>query len=161
ELEREVEAAPDQARIRGTVVEVGTETPVDGALVRFPGRPLTPLSAEGGAFTTYLFEPGDVALSLTHPDYEPGTCSATVPAAEAQADQAAQAAEERFVEVRCELVAKPKLGKLVLRIVSEGGAGLAGASVDLSGPSERTLVASPDGTLEVDGLPPGAYQVKV
>jgi OmpA-OmpF porin, OOP family len=162
-VEKEVEVqTDDRARVRGVVVESGTETPVDGALVRFPGRLLTPLSAEAGAFTTYLFEPGDVEMAITHPDYEPGSCRATIPPPLEPAPGAEGAEqEERFVDARCELVAKPRLGTMALRIVTEAGAGIAGASITLSGPSERTLTSGAGGEVQADELPPGAYQVKV
>jgi OmpA-OmpF porin, OOP family len=162
EKEVEVEVAIEQrARIRGVAIESGSEIPVDGAIVRFPGRALTPLVTEAGSFTTYLFEPGDVELAITHPDYEPGFCRANIPAPPPPAAGEAPSREERIVEVRCELVAKPRLGTMALRIVSEQGASISGATVTLSGPAERTLSSGSNGELQTSELPPGAYQVKV
>lgn len=158
EVEKEV-AKDDRARIRGTVVESGTETPIDDVIVRFVGRELTPLSAEGGVFTSYLFEPGDVEMSLSHPAYEPGSCTATIPPPDA-AEPPAEG-EARVVEVRCELVAKPRLGTMQLRIVDEAGNGVAGATVTLAGPTERTITSGAGGQVVVEELPPGTYQVKV
>lgn len=82
--ERVVESEPVypvRGHVRGTIVEAGTETAVAGAIVRFEGRDANPIVADAsGVFRSYSFEPGEVAMAIEHPDYEPGRCTATIPA---------------------------------------------------------------------------------
>lgn len=83
---------PPRGRVLGLVVKKGTEEPVPGALVRFPGRDLTPqVAGEDGRFITYLLDPGEVRFEIAREGFEPGTCAATI------------AAEGGDVELRCEL----------------------------------------------------------
>ncbi len=141
---------PPQGRVLGTVVEQGTETPVAGAIVSFPGRELTSLAADAsGAFRSYLFDPGEVQMAISHPEYHEGTCSATIPE------------EGGDVEVRCELEALPRLGSVLGHVVAEGGGPVGGATVTLSGPMSRTLTSAPDGAFSVQDLTPGTYTVRV
>ncbi len=183
EVERRVEVQlppPVMGRIRGTVREQGAGTPVAGALIAFPGRELTALSAsEAGVFTTYLLEPGEVTLAISHPEYEDGACAATIPserpgaAAPAApgsefdeevpaAASATAGASEHLVEIVCELVAKPRLGNIRGRVVSgEDGVGVVGATIQLSGPQTRQATSTADGRFELQGLAPGSYTVRV
>lgn len=72
---------PPKGRIHGVVVEHGTGVAIAGANIVFPGRDLTALHAgEDGAFTTYELDPGEVQFAVSHPEYNAGTCSATIPA---------------------------------------------------------------------------------
>ncbi len=98
EREKEVDPFALRKRVHGVVVEEGSETPVGGATIRFENRQLTALVAdETGEFTTYLFEPGDqVDMRVTHPDYEDGSCSATIPSAASASsnDEASSTSED-------------------------------------------------------------------
>src|SRR5690554_1960322 len=116
-------------------------------------------------------------MSIEHPDYEPGTCSAEIAEREERApalDAAEEAAlaegegaetprtdEPRVVEVRCELIAKPRVGNLTLRIVNESGSGVTGANVEISGPENRAFRTSVEPVVRAEGLQPGTYQVRV
>ncbi len=149
EVVREAEAAP-RGRIVGTVVEQGADTPVAGAVIAFPGRELTSLAADsGGGFTSYELEPGEVQMALTHPEYNDGTCSGTIPE------------EGGDVEVRCEMVALPRVGNIRARVVGDNGSPVGGATVNLSGPANRSLTTGPDGTFAVSDLAPGTYTARV
>jgi outer membrane protein OmpA-like peptidoglycan-associated protein len=157
EVEREVvrevvheTPPPVRGRIIGTVVEQGAGTPVANAVVSFPGRQLTAQSADAvGGFATYELEPGEVQMTITHPEYHEGSCSGTIP--EAGGD----------VEVRCEVEALPRVGSLRGRVVADGGGPVGGASVALSGPSTRSFTTSPDGSFAATDLPPGTYTARV
>ena len=159
EVERRVEVAaelPLEGRIRGTVVEQGAGTPVAGATIRFPGRDLTALvAADDGTFTTYRFPPGEVAMDLSHEEYNAGQCAATIPDARPEGDG------ELLVEVQCELVALPRLGGIAGVVRSTEGNAVTGASIELTGPASRTLTTGPDGRFTVTDIAPGTYQVKV
>ena len=158
EVERRVEVQlppPLQGRIRGEVVEQGAGTPVPGAVVRFPGRELTALVADdAGVFTTYALDPGEVQLALGHEEYNDGQCVATIP------DERPEEGE-LIVQVRCELVALPRVGTIAGRVVGADGTAVAGATVALSGPATRNVTAGPDGSFNVPDLPPGTYQARV
>lgn len=219
EVERRVEVPippPLMGRVNGLVVEQGTETPVSGAVIRFADRDATSLVAgDDGRFTTYRFEPGEVTMDISHPDYNAGRCVATIPgergAAPAPTAEPEPAAEpEGFgddgfgddsfgggsgsgefggfddgfsepepeatpaaetpvapeegdieVEVRCELVALPRVGGVNGTVTSAEGGPVVGAQIQLSGPASRTLTAGPTGTFTADDLPPGTYDVRV
>ncbi len=157
EVEREVvrevvreSPPPPRGRLVGTAVEQGGGTPIAGAVVSFPGRELTPLSttADGG-FRSYDLEPGEVQLSVSHPEYNDGTCTGTIPA------------DGGDVEVRCELEALPRVGSLRGRVTGEGAGPVGGATVNLTGPVSRTITTAPDGSFAAADLPPGAYTARV
>lgn len=75
-----VAVAVEKTRARGTVVERGFGTPIVGAIVRYPDTDLSPqLTNADGRFVSYPFDPGDVTIEITHPDYETGRCSAKIP----------------------------------------------------------------------------------
>ncbi len=154
EVVREVDRTvppPPKGRIVGVAVERGeTATPIARAIVSFPGRELTALSTdEAGAFRSYELEPGVVQMTVTHPEYNEGTCTGTIPPTGGD------------VEVRCELEALPRLGMLRGRVIGEDRAPIGGAAITLSGPASRTLTSSPDGTVNADDLPPGSYTARV
>lgn len=156
EVEREVvrevvrETPPPVAgRVIGTVIEQGTDTPVAGAVVSFPGRELSAIVSDaGGVFRSYTLDPGEVQMEIAHPEYHSGTCAATIPE------------EGGDVEVRCELEALPRVGSINGRVVGEGAGPIAGASVTLSGPASRTLMTGPDGSFNVADLAPGTYTLR-
>ncbi|MBZ0116850.1 MAG: OmpA family protein, partial [Sandaracinaceae bacterium] len=153
EVERRVEVpapVPPRGRILGTIVEQGANTPIASAIVSFPGRELNALQAtESGTFRSPDLDPGEVQMSVTHPEYNQGSCSGTIP--EAGGD----------VEVRCELEALPRLGNVRGRVLGEGAAPVGGASVAISGPASRTIVTGPDGTFSISDLTPGTYSARV
>ncbi|MBX3271277.1 MAG: OmpA family protein [Sandaracinaceae bacterium] len=149
EVTREPEAPPT-GRLAGTVVEQGTTTPIAGAIISFPGTELTSLVADsGGRFTTYPLAPGEHTLSVRHPDHNDGTCAGTI------------APEGGDVEVRCELVALPRVGSVRGSVRGDDGSRVGGVTVNLSGPANRSLVSSPDGTFTTRDLPPGTYTARV
>jgi len=157
EVEREVirEVAtepegPPTGRIVGTVVEEGAGTPVDGAIITFPGTELTAqASNSGGGFVTYELEAGEHAMTITHPEYHEGTCTGTI------------AAEGGDVEVRCEVSPLPRLGTVRATVRGDDGSMVGGATVNLSGPANRSLVTGPDGTFASQELPPGTYTARI
>ena len=158
EVERRVEVAaelPLEGRIRGTVIEQGAGTPVVGATIGFPGRELTALvGSNDGRFTTYRLPPGEVLMDITHPEYNPGQCAATIPDERPTND-------ELIVEVNCELVALPRVGGITGSVVGADGSPVPSASIQLSGPASSTLSAGPDGRFTAQELAPGTYQVRV
>jgi outer membrane protein OmpA-like peptidoglycan-associated protein len=153
EVEREVEVRippPVRGRIVGTVVEQGTTTAVSGAVVSLQGLDLTALStAANGHFTTYDLEPSAVTFNITHPEYNPGTCSGTIPE------------EGGDVNVQCELVALPRMGNVNGHLIADSGQPVAGATVQLSGPRSVTIVTDPNGGFARQDLPPGTYTARV
>jgi outer membrane protein OmpA-like peptidoglycan-associated protein len=157
EVEREVvrevrvgEPAPVRGRVVGQAVEQGSNQPIATAIVAFPGRELTSLAADAsGNFRSYELEPGEVQMQVSHPEYNEGTCSATIPE------------EGGDVEVRCELEALPRMGSLRGTVTAEGAGPVGGARVQLSGPSTRTFTTGPDGSFVAADLPPGAYTARV
>ena len=189
EIVRNVEIPPVfpvRGHVLGTIVEQGTETRVDGAVVRFTGRDVNAIVASSdGRFATYSFEPGEVAMELSHPEYEPGTCSATIPSerpappppaaapaatatteganptSEPSAPPAATMPEDLVVEVRCELVARPRRGSVTLHVVGDSNAAVANARIQITGPESRSVTADASGDARVADATPGRYLARV
>jgi outer membrane protein OmpA-like peptidoglycan-associated protein len=154
EVERRVEVRvppPPKGRINGLVVEQGPGTPIAGAIVRFPGTELSPIvSGDDGRFTTYQFDPGDIPMEISHEEYNPGSCVGTL-------------AEEETVdvEVRCELVALPRVGNVSGRVVGGEASAAVSATVQISGPASRSINSDAAGNFNVGDLPPGSYHAQV
>ncbi len=159
EVERRVEVnipPPLRGRVKGLAVEQGTETAIANAIVTFPGQERNPLVTSGdGRFTTYLFDPGEVQIAISHPEYNAGTCSGTIP------DERPEEGDVVEVEVRCELEALPRVGSVAGRVVGDGSAAIAGATIQITGAAERTATAAADGTFALADLPPGEYTARV
>ncbi len=158
---------PPKGRIHGVVVERGVGTAVAGAVISFPARALTALhAAEDGTFTTYELEPGDVQLSVAHPEYNTGTCVATIPtpaapATPAPAGEPTPAREIATVEVRCELEPLPRLGNVRANVTGDSGAAVGGASVAITGPMSRQATTDASGGFSLEGLTPGSYTARL
>ena len=176
---------PPRPRVRGSVLEAGTGAPIEGAIVTYPGRELTAqVTDASGRFVSYELAPGPVRFEVTHPGYESRTCAVDIPApigASARpaapdapghepalnpyigAHGAAAVGEQagRLWAVHCELTAKPVSGSLRGRVLGDGAAPVAGAQVELSGPSTQSLVTDAQGVFELATLPPGHYSARV
>ena len=81
EIVREVEVTPDPLpRIEGRAVDSESQVPIAGAAVRYAGTEFTAqMTDDLGQFISYPLPAGDVEVQFTHPDYEPGSCTVTMP----------------------------------------------------------------------------------
>ena len=71
---------PVLPRIAGVVVDKASGAGIPRAIVQYVGRSFTPQATNvDGSFLSYELEAGPIVLSVTHPDYEPGECSVTMP----------------------------------------------------------------------------------
>jgi outer membrane protein OmpA-like peptidoglycan-associated protein len=141
---------PPTGRITGWVFREGTETPVSGATVTFEEKELSPLqTGEDGRFVSYQFETGTaVSMSIAHPDYESGRCTATI------GEQGA------VTEAQCTLAPLPEEAELEGRVVDQWNTPVPGARIEAKGVSTRTAVADRDGRFDVL-LPKGDYVAQV
>jgi OmpA-OmpF porin, OOP family len=175
----------EKKRIRGVVVERGFGTPIIGAVVHYPDGDFSPqLTGAGGLFTSYELDPGEVVLDVTHPDYESGRCvvqiaarapvpptaaltatptpTATPAVAAPAANSGSREAEQPgFALARCELVARPHNANLLGTLTNETGNPVAGAHVELTGPTTRTVDSGAGGQFAAQDLPPGDYTARV
>jgi outer membrane protein OmpA-like peptidoglycan-associated protein len=141
---------PPRGRVVGTIVEQGTTTGVANAVISFPGRDLTSLAGSvDGHFTSYELDPGEVAIAISAPLYNDGSCAATI------------APEGGDVNVTCELVALPRVGSVLAHVVGDTGTAVGGATVTVTGPQGFTVVTSPSGDFTRQDLPPGTYTARV
>ena len=141
---------PPKGHVRGRVRDAESGAGIAGAVVAFTGRDLTALATgNDGGFLSYEMDPGEVQLHVTANEYFEGDCAGTVP--EAGGD----------VEVDCQLRPTPKLGSVRGRVSDENGAGVAGASIGITGVASFNLNAGPDGSFDQSDMPPGEYTVKV
>ncbi len=137
-------AAPT-GRVRGHVIEAGSGTPIEGAVVRIAGQDASAQTTDSaGRFTSYSLEEGDVVLEVTHPDYLASECPAAVPS-----------------EVDCALVPSSRDGQLRLLTVDREGNPVAKATVSVRGPSEHQLISDSNGVASVPAIAPGAYTARV
>ena len=88
-------------------------------------------------------------MEITHPEYNAGSCSGTIP--EAGGD----------VEVRCELVALPRVGRVQGTVRADDGTGVAGAQLQVSGPQSFTVTTDATGGFARSDLPPGSYTARI
>ena len=161
--------APPKGRIHGVVVERGSGTAIAGANIDFPGRTLTALhAAPDGTFTTYELDPGEVRFDVSHPEYNAGTCVATIaapaaadPAAAGAAPAPAAAVTVPVVEVRCELEPLPRLGNVRANVTGDTGAAVTGTAVAITGPMARQATTDGAGNFTLDGLTPGSYTARL
>jgi outer membrane protein OmpA-like peptidoglycan-associated protein len=86
---------------------------------------------------------------------------ASAPAAAAAAPPASAPASAPLVPLRCELVAKPRAGSVRGLVLTEGGKPVAGAQVELTGPSTQSLVTDVQGQFVVVTANAGSYGVRV
>jgi len=145
-------AAPEPVvgRIKGIVVEQGAGIAVANAAIAYSGTELTMQQASNeGRFVSYEFAPGARTLDVSHPEYESGSCSTTIP--EAGGD----------VELRCELVAKPRRGTITGRVTDPDGRAVASASIQITGPSMHTATTQASGMFDLADVTPGSYVVRV
>lgn len=149
-VEAEPVAAPIVGRILGLVVEQGGGVAVPNAAITYTGTELTMQQASAeGRFVSYDLSPGAHALEVSHPEYEPGACTGTIPE------------EGGDVELRCDLVAKPRKGTITGRVTGGEGAAVTGASVAITGPDSRSLMSGPAGMFDAAEMSPGTYTVTV
>ncbi|HKU43798.1 MAG TPA: OmpA family protein, partial [Polyangiales bacterium] len=146
-----------KTRLRGVVVERGFNTAIVGAIVRYPDLDLSPqLTNVEGRFVSYGFDPGEINLEVSHPDYDPGRCAASIPAVAPP-----PAARPEFIEVRCELNARPRSGALRGSVRDDKNAPVPATSISIAGPSPQTVVSDAAGSFTLSGLPVGEYTASV
>jgi len=144
-----VPVAPLEGRLRGTLVEQGTTTPIANARVTFTGRELSPLVSDPqGHFVSYAFPPGDVLVDVEAEGYRPGSCGGKIAPAGGDAP------------LTCELTALPRVGSVAGRVLDANGAPVPGVQVAFTGPEERKPISDPEGRFREDNLPPGSYQAR-
>jgi outer membrane protein OmpA-like peptidoglycan-associated protein len=129
-LTREVTRPIVEGTVRGIITDAATKRPIDGAVIRFAGRPATGLvTGENGMFISYPLTVGAVDLEISHPGYQPNQAKAVV-----------TAGAEATVEVAL-TPNPPAMGKLRGRVTDEVGAPIAG-NISISRPGEKTSVAA-------------------
>jgi outer membrane protein OmpA-like peptidoglycan-associated protein len=150
-VEKEVEApaeAPPEGVVMGTVVNMETGEPVEGAIIRYPISGDTPqATTPNGLFTTYGFAPGDeLALTIEHPDYEPAEYKTRI--------------EEGETEARIELKPIPKQALVGGLVENAEGNPVPEATIKMTGPETVTATPGPDGRFSRE-VQPGNYTVAV
>jgi outer membrane protein OmpA-like peptidoglycan-associated protein len=179
---------PRTARVQGEVVDKSNGAPIERAIVAYPGRDLTAQATDAaGRFVSYELESGEVTFDVSHPDYEPQPCSVQIasPAGPRTGSGAPTSVESRepalnpyfgrsvedktgdepaapnAVPLRCELTAKPRTGAISGVVQGADGAPVAGARVELSGPTPQSVVSDSLGRVEVAAIAAGSYAVRV
>jgi outer membrane protein OmpA-like peptidoglycan-associated protein len=119
--------------------------------VSFPDASLPPVATDhDGRFISYELEPGEIELTLSHPDYGSRACGTSIsktPSGE--------------VEIACRMAPLPMAGSLRANVRDAYGAPLAGVQLQLSGPSTQTVTSDPAGTAQATDLAPGEYTARV
>ena len=132
-------------QLHGRVLEEGSDTPVSGAFVGVVGQDESPqLTDAAGRFVTYGLPEGEVVLEVSHPDFIPTQCSATVPS-----------------DAECRLVPASRDGQLQLVTVDRAGNAVPKVPITLRGPSEHSLISDERGVARVDALAAGTYTAHV
>lgn len=138
-----VEAVAATGEVRGRVLDAGTADPVAGALVAVVGQDASPQATdEDGRFVTFGIPEGEVLLEVSHPEYEPNRCTASVPS---------------DADTECRLVPSSLDGQLRLLAIDRNGDPVPQIPITVRGPSEHRLTSDQNGVARVDALKPGAY----
>jgi hypothetical protein len=144
-----VAAAAPTGRVVGTVTNTQGVAIAD-VKVRFVDLKLSTILTNGeGRFMTEPLPPGGVALELSHPEYQPGRCDATIPPTGGD------------TTITCALTPIPMVGRISGTVTEAGAGPLAGARVTISGPSTAEATADANGAVTFENLKPGTYQVRV
>lgn len=148
-VEKTAPAAPQLARVSGTVVDARTREPLSGALVAVVGSALPPVAtdSEAGRFLSYELSGSTVKLAVRKEGYKP-------------VEQEVVLVAGHTTTVELALQAEPRPVTFALSIGSEKKP--VAASLRFRGPTEARLdvPASAQGPVKLD-LPSGRYAVDV
>jgi len=140
-----------EGRIYGFVVDAHRDQPVANAHISVVGQEPSPqTSDEDGRFITYSLPVGEVALEITHPEYEPAECLASF----AELDPSEEI--EPIAEVTCRMTPSSLDGRLRITVVGKKGRPVPAIAVTIRGPSDHRLVSGDTGQAAVE-LPAGHY----
>ena len=140
---------PLEGFIRGQVIEAGTNRPLGDAVILYADNALTPQKAlADGTFLSYALPPGDVLITVDHPEFATRTVKVEIKAGETH-------------DLRVALDAKTPTvvtGQLRCRVVTADGEAIT-ARLLVTGPEERLLTTNEEGNGVLD-LKPGTYVVE-
>ena len=132
-------------QVRGHVLEAGSDTPVEGAVVTLVGQDASPQVTDAdGRFTTYALGEREVILEVSHPSYATAQCPAEVPS-----------------ETDCSLRPSSLAGQLRVLTVDREGNPVPKVSVSIRGPSEHLVISDSAGVSTIDEIEAGAYSAYV
>jgi len=146
-----VAVAPRMGRLIGKLFEQATNAPIAKASVKSK-RAFSAIQTDGaGLFVFDQLPAGPLPLAITHPDYEAGSCTATIPSD----------GGDSFVQ--CFLRPLPKEGAISGQVKDEQGNPIAQARVSVAGPLAQpaALESNADGLFAVPDAPEGTYRVQV
>lgn len=136
-------------RVLGKLLELSTNTPIGGAGVKAKHM-FSAIQTDGaGLFVFDRLEPGPVRFEITHPNYEAGSCDATIPA------------QGGDTMLHCFLRPQRKQGAISGQIKDEQGRPLAGARIEVTGPVTPIAISDADGLFAVLEAPEGTYRARV
>ncbi|HEX7478165.1 MAG TPA: OmpA family protein [Polyangiales bacterium] len=137
-----------QGRVLGKVLDQNTEQPVAQAVVK-TSRALSALQTDDRGLFIVDRISGVIRFEVSHPDYESGTCQATIPRTGGD------------IPLHCFLVPKPTEGAISGQVNDEKGSAVAGARVEMLGPKSKTVNTDHDGLFALPDAPAGSYRVRV
>jgi OmpA-OmpF porin, OOP family len=127
-----------------------------------PGRCVARIPAPNARPAPGVTAPVEPAGTPAPPPASPAVAAAAAaPVAKPAAPARAGVEAERFAEVHCELVARPRSGLLQGTVSGENNAPLPGIPIEISGTAARSLVSDASGAFSVTDLPPGSYVARV
>ncbi|MEM7138735.1 MAG: OmpA family protein [Myxococcota bacterium] len=143
-----------QGRVHGLIVDEYDARPVEGALVTVGGEAASAqVTDESGLFVTYALPVGEVELEVSHPDYEPALCVATLEPAEVDGAEAK-------TEARCALTPTTLKGTVRVHVVGKKGRSIPEIPLVVRGATEVRLTSDDSGKASSD-VDSGAYVVLV
>jgi hypothetical protein len=136
-------------RVLGKLIERATNLPIARASVKTK-RSFSAVETDArGLFVFENIPPGPVRFEIAQPDYEAGSCEATV----------APQGGDTFVH--CFLVPKPREGAISGQVKDEQGSAVAHAHVEISGAINASLATEADGLFALPDAPEGTYRLRV
>lgn len=136
-------------RLIGKLMEESTGKPIAHGSVKNKRLFSAIQTDAAGLFVFENLEPGEVQLSLSHPDYEPGTCTARIPE------------EGGDVNVHCFLRAGNMTGAISGQVKDPVGNPVPGARIEIAGPITAVTQSDASGLFALVDAPEGTYRLLV
>jgi hypothetical protein len=141
--------SPKLGRVIGKLMEESTSKPIAHGSVKNRRMFSAIQTDDAGLFVFENVEPGSLRLDVSHPDYEPAGCDATIPP------------EGGDLNVHCFLRPGRKEGAISGHVKDQDGKPVGGVRIEISGPLNRAVQSDSGGLFALVDAPEGTYRLRI